>query len=185
MDLPYFPDRQITPNMSSVTGYGPSRLMFDGDENNYEMFEIKFMGHLHRLKLKAELKKEDGEIDPQKNEDIFAELVQVLDDRSLALIMRDAKDDGKKALKILREHYLSQGKPKIIALYTDLSTLRKHEGEDVTGYVIRAEKSIAALRNCGENFGLTGYSHATERTANIFQYPKSNHYAKGNAPNSD
>ena len=99
--------------MSNPTGYGPrgNHIYFDGDENNYEIFEMKFMGHLHRLKLKNELKKET--IDREKNEDIFAELIQVIDDRSLALIMRDALDDGKKALKILREHYMSQSKPKI------------------------------------------------------------------------
>ena len=46
----------------------------------------------------------------------YAKLIQLLDDRSLALVMRDAKDDGKKALEILRGHYLSQRKPKVIAL---------------------------------------------------------------------
>ena len=109
---------------------------------------MKFMGHLHRLKLKNELKKET--IDREKNEDIFAELIQVIDDRSLALIMRDAIDDGKKALQILREHYMSQSKPKILSLYTELATLEKTDGEDITGYVIRAERAIAALRNCDE-----------------------------------
>ena len=137
--------------MATSTGYGPSRLQFDGEEKNYEIFETRFMGHLHRLKLKVELKKDDEEVDPAKNEDIYAELIQVLDDRSLALVMRDAKDDGRKALQILREHYLSESKPKIIALYTELTTLEKREDEDVTGYLIRAEKAIAALRNCGES----------------------------------
>ena len=84
--------------MSNPTGYGPStrqnHIYFDGNEKNYEIFEMKFMGHLHRLKLKNELKKET--IDREKNEDIFAELIQVIDDRSLALIMRDALDGGKK-----------------------------------------------------------------------------------------
>ena len=139
--------------MSNPTGYGPSTSKlnhFDGDEKNYEMFEMKFMGHLHRLKLKAELKKEP--MDAGKNEDIFAELIQVLDDRSLALIMRDALDDGKKALEILREHYMSQSKPKVLCLYTELATLEKKYDEDITGYVIRAEKAIAALRNCGKNW---------------------------------
>ena len=136
--------------MSNSIGYGPRRdkLYFDGDEKNFEMFEIKFLGHLHRLKLKAELKAET--IDEEKNEDIFAELIQVIDDRSLALIMRDARDNGKEALRILREHYMSQSKPKIVCLYTSLATLEKSEDEDITGYLIRAEKVIAALRNCKE-----------------------------------
>ena len=45
---------------------------------------------------------EDTEIDAAKNEEVFMELIQFLDDKSLALIMRDAQDDGSKALKILK-----------------------------------------------------------------------------------
>ena len=31
----------------SLTGYGPRRtLMFDGDENNYELWEVKFLGYI-------------------------------------------------------------------------------------------------------------------------------------------
>lgn len=51
------------------------------------------MEYLHTLKLKNELEKKD--IDQGKNEDIFAELIQVLDDR--ILVMRDAKDNGQKS----------------------------------------------------------------------------------------
>ena len=35
-------------------------------------------------------------------------------------MMRDAKDDGRKAIEILREHYVGKGKPRVIALYTEL-----------------------------------------------------------------
>ena len=43
-----------------------------------------------------------------------------------------------------------ESKPKIIAFYTELTSLEKLEDEDITGYLIRAKKVIAALRNCGE-----------------------------------
>ena len=110
----------------NLTGYGPrSRLIFDGDEKRYELWEAKFYGYLHTLKLKKELEKDVP--DAGKNADVYAELIQLLDDRSLALIMRDAKDNGKKALQIVKEHYMSQGKPKVIALYTELTTLEKEE----------------------------------------------------------
>ena len=108
------------------TGYGPrSRLIFDRDERRYELWEAKFYGHLHTLKLKKELEKDVP--DAGKNADVFAELMQLLDDRSLALVMRDAKDDGKKALQILKKHYMSQGKRKVIVLCTELTTLEKGE----------------------------------------------------------
>ena len=50
------------------------------------------------------------ELDAAKNADAFAEMVQCLDDRSLSPIIREAKDKGRKALKVLREHYQGNSK---------------------------------------------------------------------------
>ena len=44
-------------------------------------------------------------VDPEKNADLYAELIQVLDDRSLSLVMREASNDSRKAFKILKDHY--------------------------------------------------------------------------------
>lgn len=145
--------------MSAPTGYGPrrehgsrwNRLYFDGDEKNYELWETKFLGHLRLLGLKAAiLSVDEDEEDGEKNEEAYAELIQVLDDKSLSLIMREAADDGRKALKILREHYAGKGKPRVISLYTELTSLQKAADESVTDYIIRAETAITALRNAEE-----------------------------------
>ena len=64
--------------------------------------------------------------------------------------MREASDDGRKALQILRDHYASQGKPRIIALYTELTSLRKEPEESVTDYIIRTEKVVTSLRSAKE-----------------------------------
>jgi hypothetical protein len=85
------------------------------------------MGFLRLQKLAETVMKSDkltGD-DITKNADAFVNLVQCLDDRSLSLVIRDAKDDGRAALEILRGHYLSTGKPKIITLYTELTSLVK------------------------------------------------------------
>ena len=68
---------------------GPvSRLLFDGDEEKYELLEVKFLGHLRLRKLLDVIEK-DGYPDAEKNAEVFAELVQLLDDRSLvACVMR-------------------------------------------------------------------------------------------------
>ena len=101
----------------SSTGYGPrsdsrwKRLTFNGDENEYEFWEAKFLGHLRMLKLKTTILPSEDPPDEAKNEECYAELIQFLDDKSLSLVIRDAADDGRKALKILREHYASQSKP--------------------------------------------------------------------------
>ena len=88
--------------------------------------------------------------DAEKNAEVYAELIQFLDDRSLSLIFRDAPDDGRKALKILREYYMGKGKPRVLTLWTELSLLSKGSDESVTDYIIRAEKAVSALRNAGE-----------------------------------
>ena len=142
------------------TGYGPSarsgRLMFDGDERKYELWEVKFLGYLRLQKLHAVIlpPEEGGHVDAglndDKNADAFAELIQCLDDRSLSLLMRDAKNNGRKALKILREHYLSKGKPRVISLYTELTSLKKTGAESVTDYIIRAETAATSLKTSGE-----------------------------------
>lgn len=70
------------------------------------MWEIKFLAHLRLRKLiLAESEDRTSAEFIAKNPDIFAEIVQVLDGKSLQLIMRDAVNDGRKALEILRDHY--------------------------------------------------------------------------------
>ena len=138
----------------SLTGYGPRRtLVFDGDESKYELWEVKFLGHLRLQKLYDVVVPRDGENnapDAEKNANAFAELVQCLDDRSLALIIREAKDDGRKALTVLRQHYQGKGKPRVIALYTELTSLKLRETESTTDYTLRAEKTATALKSAEE-----------------------------------
>ena len=93
---------------------------------------------------------DDDEEDAEKNEEAYAELIQVLDDKSLSLIMHDATDNGRKALQILKDYYSGKGKPRIISLYTELTSLQKTAGESITDYIIRAETAITALRNAEE-----------------------------------
>ncbi|KAK3708227.1 hypothetical protein RRG08_023636 [Elysia crispata] len=138
------------------TGYGSSatrfnRLLFSGDETNFEQWEVKFLGYMRLQKLKDNIDAgEDVDIDEEKNAEAYAELIQFLDDKSLSLVMRDSADDGRKALQILREHYAGSSTPRIISLYTELTSLIKRREESVTEYVIRAETAAATLRNAGE-----------------------------------
>jgi hypothetical protein len=87
---------------------------------------------LKKTTLSSAPLEEEG--DKAKNEESYAELIQLLDDTSLSLV-------------ILRDHYASQDKPRIIALYTKLTSLEKGTSETVTDYLIRAERSIMALKN--------------------------------------
>ena len=64
--------------------------------------------------------------------------------------MREASDNGREALRLLRDHYAGKGKPRIISLYTELTSLRKEQNEGVTDYIIRTEATVTTLRNAGE-----------------------------------
>ncbi|XP_033127433.1 uncharacterized protein LOC117125141 [Anneissia japonica] len=135
----------------NLTGYGPRRILFNGDESQYELWEVKFMGYMWLQKLHGVINPGDGNPpDANKNANAFAELVQRLDDRSLSLVIRDAKYDGRKALKILREHYLGRGKPRIITMYSKLCSLKMERGENTTDYVIRAETIGVSLKTARE-----------------------------------
>ncbi|KAJ8035075.1 hypothetical protein HOLleu_22171 [Holothuria leucospilota] len=107
-----------------------------------------FLAYLRTLSLRDTILLEQP--DPQNSERCYSELVNLTDDKCLALIIRDAPDDGKKALGILRTHFAGNSKPRIIALYTELTSLMKDEYKTVTDYILRAERAVSALRNAGE-----------------------------------
>ena len=58
--------------------------------------------------------------------------------------MREASDNGREALRILRDHYAGNGKPRIISLPTKLSSLKKKLNKSVTDYVMRTEATLTA-----------------------------------------
>ena len=79
------------------TGYGPSgRLLFNGEEENYKIWEMKFLAYMRTKELRNAIDPDaTGIVAVASRERAFAELVQVLDDRSLNLIMSDAEGDAK------------------------------------------------------------------------------------------
>ena len=139
---------------ANPTGYGPSavnnRLLFDGDEERYQLWECKFVARLHTLKLAETLDCADQTFDTSKNAQIFYELVQLLDDKSLQLIINDAKNDGRKSIEILRNFYVGSSRPRIISLYHEITSLHKSETESVTDYMLRGEKLATSLKSAGQ-----------------------------------
>jgi len=123
--------------------------VFNGDERQYELWEIKFLG-LMRIKKLISVFNDNVTPDPEKNAEAFAELIQCIDDRSLLLVIRDAKDKGKESLDILRNHYRPKGKARIITLYHELTSLALSPGESITDFIIRAETAANTLRQIGE-----------------------------------
>ena len=64
----------------------------------------------------------------------------------LSLVIGEAKNNGRKALAVLRVHYQGKGEPRIIVLYTELTLQKKGESKTMTDYIIRAETAATALR---------------------------------------
>ena len=117
------------------------------------MWEVKVLGylriqHLHQIILSPTDQSDDIDF-VEKKATVFAELLQYLDDKSLSLVIRDARDNGRKTLTILREHYLSKGKPKVISLYTELTFLTRLESVYYRLYIIRTENISNALNEAG------------------------------------
>ena len=138
---------------SILAGYGPRKgLVFDGNEDRYKLWKVKFLAFMRIQELYDIFvpSSDEGELDAAKNANAFGELVQCLDDRSLSLIILEARDDGRKALKVLREHYQGNGKLRVIALYPELTLLWKGENETTTDYIIRPETAAAALKTAEE-----------------------------------
>ena len=78
--------------------------------------------------LLTEFEKASPEAEP--NARILAELTMMLDVKSSSLTMKDAKDQGKEAVEILREHHLGESKPRIVSLYGELASLKMEATEN-------------------------------------------------------
>ena len=132
-------------------GYGPSHLCFDGNEARYEIWEEKMLVYM-KLKNLKEVILPGTVASAERKEQCYAELIQFLDERSLCLclVMREAKDDGRRALQILRQHYVGNNEPRIMSLYGQISSLNMNVNESVTDYIIRAETIATSLKTTGE-----------------------------------
>ena len=139
--------------MPTLTGFGPrrdneicwSRLLFNNNEEKYEIWKAKFLGYKQSLGLKDTILGVNLTGEDKRNEEAYVEFVQFLYDKCLPLIMREATDNRRKALNILCSHYAGKGKPKVISLYSQLTSLKKRTL--IKDYVIRIETILTALRN--------------------------------------
>lgn len=135
-------------------------------EIKYELWETKELGHLHLLGIKSTVLSEDKIVaDGRKNADVYAKLIQLLDDKSLSLIMRDAPDNARKTLNI--EGILSrEGKaPHYQSVHgTDVASEDKHRDSTRLYYQGRNSSHVATERR-GNFMGWPADCYGLERTA--------------------
>ena len=139
------------------TGYGPSHrnnLIFSGQEADYDLWEVRMLGYMAIKGMKTTILTPPAETpDVAENEKAYSELVLLLDSSSLSMVMTDAADDGREALRILRAHYRGTSKPRILTLYTNLCNLKyipDSQGLYLTDYISRAERLVLGLKAAGE-----------------------------------
>ena len=100
--------------------------------------------------------REDEIIDAEdKSDQIYCELVTYLDNESLMFIRHDCKlpdgsGNGVKAWKMLCGRFESKEKPAVMAITSQLTSLRLEADEKVSCYLSRAQELVSQLRNAGE-----------------------------------
>ena len=117
--------------MPNLTGCGPrrdngsclNRLLFDRDEERYEIWETKFLGHLRSLGLKDAILGVNITRDNERNEEAYAKLLQFLDDKILSLIMREAANNEKKKPSTYYADTMQEKENQVILLYTQSTSL--------------------------------------------------------------
>ena len=72
------------------------------------------------------------------------------------MIFHDVKGE---AFTILPRHYLSSSETRVIRLYTEFTSLRKDNLEDLTDYILHVETAVFMLKKAGEE---VSYSHCND-----------------------
>lgn len=106
------------------------------------MYEVKFLGYLRLKKITdsiLNLVAEDANAktraaDATTNADAFAKLIQRLDDRSHAFVMREAANDRSKAVIISHEYsrLKKMAGVTLITLHTEMTSLGIVNGKNIT-----------------------------------------------------
>ena len=108
----------MTSTSTILSGYGPRTLIyFNGDPESFTAWETRFTTYLYTVDkgvYNAITGNEEGDDFAEKNRRAYADLVQVLDERSLQLIMSNTANNGREAFKVLKNHYASTEKPRVL-----------------------------------------------------------------------
>ena len=132
------------------------KLTFSGNENDWEYFAEQFEARIVLLNLKKTLKGTDvpGSSENETNvndrkEQLWCELIQCLDRKSLMLIKRD-KPDGSAAWNRLQSYFKSTERPHVQRMLNEISNLKLEASESIKDYILRSENLQMNLQEAGE-----------------------------------
>ena len=119
-------------------------LQFSGEEDDFPYWSEKFEGYMHTKKLRGQLMGTDASNDDEKY-NIWTELVQCLDKRSIMMLKSECTGNGPEAWKRLMAHFSSSETPRLMNLLEKLTSLSLKPTEEMTDYLIRAETLSSSL----------------------------------------
>ena len=124
-------------------------LQFSGDEGDFPYWSEKFEAFMHTKKLRTKLL---GTATSTEEEayNIWAELVQCLDKRSVMMLKSECKGKGPQAWKVLNAHFSSTETPRLMNLLERFTSLSLKSGEQMVDYLIRAEELSQSIEQAGE-----------------------------------
>ena len=132
------------------------KLTFSGNENDWEYFAEQFEARIVLLNLKKTLKGTDvpGSSENETNvndrkEQLWCELIQCLDRKSVMLIKRD-KPDGSAAWNRLQSYFKSTERPRVQRMLNEISNLKLEASESIKDYILRSENLQMNLQEAGE-----------------------------------
>ena len=148
---------------------------FSGEEDDFAYWSEKFEGYMHTKKLREHLLGIDTSNDDE-NYNIWAELVQCLDKRSIMILKSECKVNGPEAWKRLTAHFSSSETPRLMNLLEQLTSLSLKPTEEMTDYLIRAETLLFSLEVAGEKIsGKLLVSVVLKGLPNSYEYFKTVH----------
>ena len=124
-------------------------LQFSGEEDDFAYWSEKFEGYMHTKKLRGQLLGTDASNDDEKY-NVWAELVQCLDKRSIMMLKSECKGNRPEAWKRLTAHFSRSETPRVMNLLEQLTSLSLKPTEEMTDYLIRAETLSSSLEVAGE-----------------------------------
>ena len=123
-------------------------LMFSGKDEDFEYFGERFEARLHLLKLRsvlldtetlpateAENFATESEKLKEKQFEVWCELVQCLDKKTLSLI-KCLKPNGTAAWRELQNYFKSKERPRIHKLLNKLTNLKLDSSESIRDYFV-------------------------------------------------
>ena len=125
-------------------GFNPK---FKGNRDQYHIFELKLRNYISLHELESFL--DSDEKDDVKNLYLYHLIVQCLDDDPLQLVACQAKNDGRKAYKLLGEKYLGNFNARKICALNELALLKQGKNETISTYISRVDLLIQKLKQFG------------------------------------